>query len=350
MSHPFWKLSVAWIALSWCASVFADTLVWEVHKQLHPHMVPFAFQLWTHQESTDAAERAYLQIKTQDGTIVQQIDSMPSALPVNSLVFADINFDGLLDLHITKYTLSDAGSNSGRDQYWFYDKKTAIFVENKALAALNQPEFLAKEKYVKSSWQDSNIQAVDYYQFEDDSLVLMKQEQTECQDGQCQRVTLMNRQGMLVEVDRQALAPSQQMGNFVNHLIDKKGVCLSSVREFALKGDKSAGLKEASQCLNTIAYELIPAIAAYNPTLPDSITLNLKECVEKHFALIRAITYCPTEDDCEQFKNEAALIASLHYADALIEQMVMNLTASELHFAKDQWIAKWEGLNEMMQS
>lgn len=345
MSKVVRILFVSLVSCFVLSPVFADEMIWEVKKQLHPHMVGFHFQLWcadsTPQEKSLATD-GYLKIVTADGTIVQQLKHISPHQSKDALMFLDYNFDGVLEV-----VLKDKSSVK-RDQYWYYNNQSAEFIEQKALAELKNPIFDSQKKLVISQWQDGETKTNDYYQFHNNDLVLVKQAVIECnQNGTCENIVMINKNGILTEIERHTVSSSLKTVQYLDHLIDRKGMCLAHIKEHALQGDELLGLKEANLCLNTLAYELVPDFASQNDR---SLSLQLKNVFGQHLALFRMITLCTTEEGCEKLKETSALNANIKLVNGLIEHMVLSIGAKQKNFEKDKWIAKWQGLNEIMQS
>ncbi|MCS5708158.1 hypothetical protein CC99x_004500 [Candidatus Berkiella cookevillensis] len=324
-------------------AVLADEMVWEVKKQLHPHMVAFHFQLWRKASSQekDLTTDGFLKIVTAEGTTVQQLSHISPHLKKDALVFLDYNFDGILEI-----LLKDESAIK-RDQYWYYNNQSAEFVEHKAVAALKNPIFDAQKKQVISQWQDREIKTNDYYQFLDNDLLLVKQTMIDChQNGSCENIVMINKNGILTEVERNTFRGNLKTAQYLEHFIDRKGLCLEHIKEYALQGDKLLGLKEANLCLNSLVYELVPDFVDQNDR---SLSLQLKNIFEQHLSLVRMITLCDAEEACEHLRETSALNANIKFVNGLIEHMVLNLGAKQKHFDKDKWVAKWGGLNEIMQ-
>jgi hypothetical protein len=138
------------------------------------------------------------------------------------------------------------------------------------------------------------------------------------------------------------------LSDFLEHLISRKGVCLAKAKEFAVQDQETEGLYEANQCLNTIAYELIPLVATRTPDKP--ITLQLKTILETHAKFIKDVTVCAdAQKACETLKDQAALKANIKFVNTIVEQLVMNVGAADLNFNHEKWLVQWDGLNEIMQ-
>lgn len=323
---------------------FADQLQWEFSKQLHPHMVPFKFQLWVNRE-TEFDPYAYLKILDFENNEIHRITSMHLEQSKDSLDFIDVNFDGTLELRV------DNNSFSEKDQFWFYDTASATFKENKVLGDLKNPIFDKEQQQVITKWQDKHNQSLDYYQFDGNELVLVRQVMIQCDEkNNCEKIEMLNNEGILAEASREQVEHGNTMQKYLDNLITRKGLCLANIKEFELKGDKQQGLKEASLCLNTIAYELMPTLnqlAKVNQS--ESVTLQLKELLDKYADFIRLVTLCADQQSCEMLKEDAARKATIKLTDSLIETMVVNIASSQLHFQKDKWLAKWTGLNDIMQ-
>ncbi|MGE4350121.1 MAG: hypothetical protein AB7D28_10180 [Candidatus Berkiella sp.] len=323
--------------------VFADEMVWEVKKQLHPHMVAFHFQLWRKAPLQEKGldTDGFLKVVTTEGTTVQQLSHISPHLKKDALIFFDYNFDGILEILLKDESVAK------RDQYWYYNNQRAEFVEHKAVAALKNPIFDAQKKQVISQWQDRETKTNDYYQFIDNDLLLVKQTMIDChQDGSCENIVMINKNGILTEVERSSLKGNLKTAQYLEHLIDRKGLCLAHIKEYALQGDKLLGLKEANLCLNTLVYELVPDFVGKNE---HSLSLQLKNVFEQHLSLIRMITLCDAEEACENLKEASALNENIKFVNGLIEHMVLSIGAKQKRFDKDKWIAKWDGLNEIMQ-
>tara|TARA_R110002110_G_scaffold121431_2_gene297275 strand:+ start:108244 stop:109125 length:882 start_codon:yes stop_codon:yes gene_type:complete len=162
-----------------------------------------------------------------------------------------------------------------------------------------------------------------------------------------------NQQNKFIEAQQVASSStrdesSHNLNDFLEHLISRKGVCLAKVKEFGMQDKETEGLYEANQCLNTIAYELIPLIAARNPDKP--ITVQLKTMLETHAQFIKDVTVCSdTQKPCEVLKNQASLKANIKFVNNIVEQLVTNIGTEDMNFNQQKWLAQWDGLNAIMQ-
>ncbi len=139
-----------------------------------------------------------------------------------------------------------------------------------------------------------------------------------------------------------------ELNVFLEHLVSRKGVCLAKVKEFSVQGEETQGLHEANQCLNTIAYELIPLLAARNPD--KSMTLQLKNLLDVHQDFIKDLTICSeAETTCEIIKVQAALKSNIRLINNIVEQLVMNIGNEHAGFNNEQWLVQWDSLDEIMQ-
>ena len=116
-----------------------------------------------------------------------------------------------------------------------------------------------------------------------------------------------------------------------------------------LQGDKLSGIKEASLCLNTLAYELVPNISSINQINEASITLQLRDFLRQHIQLIKSLTKCDDAQNCEVYKEEASLTESIKLADNLIQKMVLMIVSEDDPLQSKNWVVKWEGMNDIMQ-
>lgn len=323
--------------------VWADQMQWEVTQQLHPHMVPFRFELWTNHD-TEFEPFAYLVIRTPSGEEIHRINSMHLNQKPESLAFIDAKFDGTLALRV------DNNSFSERDQYWLYDSSTARFTESKALGELQTPVFDEKNKQIINKWQEEKNQTTDYYQFQGNELVLMKQVMIQCQaDNQCEKVEWHNKEGILAETNREAVNYASKVQDYLDNLISRKGLCLANITDFEHEGKREQGIEEARTCLNALAFDVMPVLYDTLPNQQTSPTKLLQELFDKHYAFIKLITPCTVSDECEQNKENEAKLASIHFADKLIETMVVHIGSQKIHFEQDKWLAKWASVNDIMQ-
>jgi len=153
---------------------------------------------------------------------------------------------------------------------------------------------------------------------------------------------------LAVSLSANAGIKESELNVFLEHLVSRKGVCLAKVKEFSIQGAQTQGLNEASQCLNTIAYELIPLLATHNPN--KSMTLQLKSLVEIYQDFVKDLTICPeSEISCETIKTQAALKSNIKLISNVIEQLVMNIGNDDIDFDNEQWLVQWDSLNEIMQ-
>lgn len=319
----------------------ADELQWSVTKQIHPHMIPFVFQLWTSED-----DKNYLCIMTHEGEKIQQLDNIINAQDKDNLRFVDLNFDGVLDFSLPK------DPENLNKQYFIYDKENAIFLENKPLSRLKNPIFIQKEKTIIAQWEEENIKTSDYYQLVGHDLVLKKQEVIECDKSKyCEKIVFTNQDGILTETYREPVEDEEKQAfeQYLNHLIDRKGLCLVHIHENTLQGNRLLGAREASLCLNTLAYELIPMVYLKAQEKDRSITLQLKNVIAQYFDLIKLLTVCEEGNQCEESQEETAWFDSIRLVDNVIQKIVLKLTAERLPLEQANWTAKWEGLNEIMQ-
>lgn len=324
--------------------VLADRQNWVIERSLHAHMVPFQFEYWVNLEDRDEYF-AYLSVKTAKGELIQTIPQLNVHLKPSDLEFVDLNFDGRLDLKIKTPSLATKAPK----QYFFYDDVQGKFSENKQLGELGNFEIDPNTQCIIAKWQDQNSRAVDYYQYVGNQLVLIKQEMTTCRDQSCEKILLTNQNGTLNEQQREAInAENSDLREYLAHLVSRKGVCLAKIKEYRVQNDEMTGLNEASQCLNTITYELLPMITAYHPDR--ALSLQLKDILEKHSHFIKDLVTCELdESSCADFKNKAALRANIHLIDGVVEQLVFSISANEMTFNQGNWLAKWKEMNEIMQ-
>lgn len=157
-----------------------------------------------------------------------------------------------------------------------------------------------------------------------------------------------SQKNQFIEETELATSPSD-LNVFLQHLIARKGVCLAKVKEFGVQDKETEGLYQANQCLNTIAYELIPLVVARNPE-KKPLTLPLKRMLETHLQFINNMTVCSDAHmACGTVKNQAALKANIKFVNGIVGQLVMNIGAKDVAFDNEKWLVQWDGLNEIMQ-
>lgn len=338
--------SMALIFLLHLKSSYADDrLIWKVTEKLHPHLVPFVFQLYSEEQYFNSHESyKTLKISTEDGSLIQEINHLPMGDSQQNLVFEDFNFDGMQDFRIRL-------ENPVDDHYWVYDRHQLIFEKSIALSHIYCPQFDHQAKVIISSWKDKERQIRDYYNFEEFDLVLIKQEIISCDNPiNCEKTILLDQEGVLAEVHSEKIQNNHSYTiEYLDSIIDKKAMCLVSMYDHTQQGERYLGIKNASLCLNTLAYELIPSFNRLEVGKAEySLTLSLRNMLKEYYALIKMTTPCQAADDCELYQEELALLENIKFVDSFLTRMVSNIIDVKAPHQKHIWLAKWEGLNDMM--
>lgn len=333
-----------WIPLIlglWGQTLHAEQCHWERTQQLHPHMIPFQFQLCADGKTSEGLT-AYLKILTPQGEYIQTLAGMSDKISPEALSFIDTNFDHYLEMRIQP----DPQKNQYR--YWTYDRNLHQFVENKTLGALKDPKFDEAEKVIVVHSEEGLNQNTDYYRYDNNELTLFKQEQVFCQnESKCEKTLLSLENGVMKEISTVQLSREKlELSQLFDHLLTRKKECLAPLSEN--KGSSLETLQEARSCLIALSYELVPE---YNERQPESgLTLKLKTAFEQHYQLMKSTVLCPNQLDCLQTQEKQALEDNIRFIDATLVKMVAQLGHSVDAFDSQGWLAKWHALSESMQS